>query len=256
MPSALDVVFAFVLVVVTTIFEYVYFWPRFRADIAAGRPGARYRAYRKGIIGQWLFALTALAIWIRNERSWSALGITIGHGWQLTASILIVLAAVGLLAVQLWSVLRLSAERRIRARPQLGAVAFMLPRTRQDETWFIVLSITAGFCEELLYRGYLAWLFSPWLGKAGALVAVTILFGIGHLYQGRKGAVRATIAGAVMAAIVLVTGSLIPGMIAHALIDIGGGTVGYLILRDDESSGDERGGTQVAPAALESAVPQ
>jgi hypothetical protein len=35
-----------------------------------------------------------------------------------------------------------------------------------------------------------------------------------------------------MAAIVLSTGSLIPAMIVHALIDIGGGTVGYLLLRD------------------------
>jgi hypothetical protein len=35
-----------------------------------------------------------------------------------------------------------------------------------------------------------------------------------------------------MAALVLVTGSLIPAMIVHALIDIGSGTLGYWLLRD------------------------
>ena len=60
----------------------------------------------------------------------------------------------------------------------------------------------------------------------GAMIAVVAIFGISHAYQGWKGAVKATIAGAVMAAIVLATGSLIPAMIVHALIDAGGGTVG------------------------------
>ena len=114
----------------------------------------------------------------------------------------------------------------------------MLPRTRQDETWFLILSATAGFCEEFLYRGYLAWFFAPWLGGIGAMIAVVAIFGISHAYQGWKGAVKATIAGAVMAAIVLATGSLIPAMIVHALIDAGGGTVGYWLLRDEGSADD------------------
>ena len=38
--------------------------------------------------------------------------------------------------------------------------------------------------------------------------------------------------GAFMAALVLVTNSLIPAMIVHALIDIGSGTLGYWLLRD------------------------
>lgn len=33
-PTLIDVVFAFLLLVVASIFEYVYFWPRFRADTA------------------------------------------------------------------------------------------------------------------------------------------------------------------------------------------------------------------------------
>ena len=81
-PAVIDVVFAFLLLVVASIFEYVYFWPRFRADTAADRPGARTRGYRRGVMGQWGFALGALGIWRLLSRPWSALGFTMPQGWR------------------------------------------------------------------------------------------------------------------------------------------------------------------------------
>jgi uncharacterized protein len=232
MPAFIDVAFVFLLLGVTTIFEYVYFWPRFRADAAAGRPGVRIWAYRRGIIAQWFFALFAIGIWIARGRPWSAMSLTLPRGWHLAVAGVIIVAAVALTVLQLWSVLRLPISRRIAVRPRLEALAFLLPRTRREEAWFVILSATAGFCEELLYRGYLVWFCAPWLGTVGGMLTIVVVFGLSHAYQGRQGTIKATIAGAVMAAIVLVTGSLIPAMIAHMLIDVGGGTVGYLLLRD------------------------
>jgi CAAX protease family protein len=249
MPTATDLVFVFALLVLATVYEYVYFWPHFRAAAAAGRPDARTWGYRRGVIGQWLFATTALAIWGLYERPWAALRLVFPHGWRLALGVVYVAAAVGLVVLQLWSVRRLSPERRIAARPKLGNVAFMLPRTAAEERWFVALSITAGFCEELLYRGYLVWIIAPWLGQLGAMAAVIAAFGISHAYQGRKGATRATIAGAVMAAMVLTCDSLIPAMLVHALIDIGGGTVGYWLQREQEPRSQEmRAPTSVARA--------
>ena len=232
MFSLVDVLFVFTLVVVASAFEYVYFWPRFRTDVAAGKPSARLSAYRRAVIGEWAFAVIAIAIWTAYARPWSALRLGLPHGSRLAFSLGIVVAAVALVVVQLWSVARLPVEGRIKARPKLDSIAFMLPRTAREQGWFLALSTTAGFCEELLYRGYLPWFFSPWLGDVGAMALVVVLFGIGHAYQGRSGAVKATLAGAFMAALVLITNSLIPAMIVHALIDIGSGTLGYWLLRD------------------------
>jgi len=232
MPTAADLVFVFLLLVVATIYEHVYFWPRFRALAAAGRPDARLWGYRRGVIGQWLFGIAALAIWRLYDRPWAALRLVFPQGWRLAFGAVYVALAVGLVVLQLWSVRRLSPERRIAARPKLGNVAFMLPCTAAEEGWFVTLSITAGFCEELLYRGYLVWIIAPWLGQVGAMAAILVAFGLSHAYQGRKGAIRATLAGAVMAAVVLSTGSLIPSMIVHALIDIGGGTVGFWLRQE------------------------
>src|SRR6185436_7096827 len=52
MPTLLDFAFLFILVVLTSIFEYYVFWPRFKAETTAGRPGARVRGYRRTIVGQ------------------------------------------------------------------------------------------------------------------------------------------------------------------------------------------------------------
>jgi membrane protease YdiL (CAAX protease family) len=45
------------------------------------------------------------------------------------------------------------------------------------------------------------------------------------------------ITGAVMAIVVLATRSLIPAMLLHALIDTEAATAGYLLMRDDPSTG-------------------
>jgi membrane protease YdiL (CAAX protease family) len=142
---------------------------------------------------------------------------------------------IAFVALQLRSFVRLGAARRVAARPKLGDVVFLLPHTRRELAWFLALSATAGTCEELLYRGYLVWFFSPWLGPAGAFVAVIVVFGIDHLYQGRQGAMRATLAGAVMTALAAVTGWLVPVMIIHALVDAGSGLVGYLLLSAEDA---------------------
>jgi membrane protease YdiL (CAAX protease family) len=232
MPTIVDAVYGFVLLFVTTVYEYTYFWPRFRAAVVADRPGTRTRAYRRALVGEWVLTLAALIIWAAAHRSWHDIGLTAPHGWRLAVGVLVVVLALTLIGLQLWPVLRLSVEQRIAARPKLGGLAFMIPRTARDERWFLALSITAGFCEELLYRGYLPWLFAPWLGRVGALLFVAVIFGASHLYQGRQGAIRATVAGVVMVGILLATSSLIPGMIVHAVIDVGGGTTGYWLLRD------------------------
>jgi membrane protease YdiL (CAAX protease family) len=233
MPAPIDVVFVFVLVVVASVFEHLYFWPSFRREIADGRADARVRGYRRVIVGQWAFAATALAIWISYGRSAGALRMTAPSGWRLALSITLVAVMVTLVFLQLRAVHRLSAARREAVRPRLGKVAFLVPHTRNEFRWFIALSATAGVCEELLFRGYLTWFLAPWLGTAGAFAAVVALFGIGHAYQGVKGATRATLAGAALTAIVAATGWLVPAMIVHALADAGSGTMGFWIFREE-----------------------
>ena len=232
MPAIADSLLVFALVILGSLFEYLWFWPRFRAAVAAGDPTARTRAYIKGVGMEWLFSAAALGVWSYYGRPTSALLLPLVPGWRLALGAGLVALMLALTALQLRQVMRLSTDRRAKVAPKLEAVAFMLPHTRREYRWFLLLSATAGICEELLFRGYLPWFFTPWLGTVGAYVAVLVLFGLGHAYQGRSGTLKATAAGAVMCLIVLATGSLIPAMIIHALIDAGSGTLGFLVLKE------------------------
>jgi membrane protease YdiL (CAAX protease family) len=233
MPGPIDYAFVAFFAVVLSVFEYLVFWPRFRAAILSGAPNARRDGYRRVLIGQWLIAGVAIAIWASAHRPWRDLGLVVPGGWRLAVSIALVAVVALLAALQLRSVLRVAPEKRAALRPKLGALAFLLPHTREEYRWFSALSITAGVCEELLFRGFLLWTLRPWLGLYGAALAVVVLFGAGHAYQGGSSGIRATAAGAAMTGIVLLTGWLIPAMAVHALMDLSAGVLGYVLLRDE-----------------------
>ena len=98
---------------------------------------------------------------------------------------------------------------------------WLLPESARERALFVALSISAGIGEELAYRAFLI----PALERASgslalAVVVSSIAFGMMHGYQQASGAIRASLLGALLAVPVLVTGSVLPSMAAHALYDI------------------------------------
>jgi membrane protease YdiL (CAAX protease family) len=92
----------------------------------------------------------------------------------------------------------------------------------QSMTW-IPVALSAGFCEELAFRGYLQKQFQAITGRAGwAVLIQAIVFGIGHLYEGVGQVARITLFGVLFGLLALWRKSLRPGMIAHAWSDIFG----------------------------------
>ncbi|HEV2805680.1 MAG TPA: type II CAAX endopeptidase family protein [Chthoniobacterales bacterium] len=101
---------------------------------------------------------------------------------------------------------------------------FLLPKTLPESATWIAVSLAAGFCEELVYRGYLQrQLWSRTRNLPLALVLQAAIFACGHLYQGWKPALVTAIYGLVFGLVAAWRRSIIPGAIAHAAIDIMGG---------------------------------
>jgi hypothetical protein len=112
------------------------------------------------------------------------------------------------------------------------AVTMLLPRTAAEMISYLALCVTAGFCEELLFRGYLQRQFSAWTGRVEvAVVLQAVVFGVGHLYQGWKGALIITLYGAMFGILAVMRKSLRPGMIQHTMQDSFTGIVGGLLIR-------------------------
>lgn len=96
----------------------------------------------------------------------------------------------------------------------------VLPRAPAELAIFLVLSLTAGFAEELIFRGYLLRQFTVLTKSvAAALIVQGIIFGSSHGYQGPKLMLIVTIYGCLFGVLAVWRRSLRPGMIAHALQD-------------------------------------
>ena len=114
----------------------------------------------------------------------------------------------------------------------LEAVKALLPRTAVEMVIWVCLSVTAGFCEEFVFRGYLQRQFLALTGKPEAAVVLqAIVFGAAHAYQGWKGAVTITVYGGLFGGLAAWRKSLRPGMMQHAAQDTFSGLVGSFLLR-------------------------
>jgi membrane protease YdiL (CAAX protease family) len=100
----------------------------------------------------------------------------------------------------------------------------LLPVNFLEYLPYAALAITAGVCEEFVYRGFAIAAFS----KVGlplwvVVILSSLLFGLAHAYQGRSGIVSTGIFGVLLAVGRLWIGSLVPVMMWHAGLDLAAG---------------------------------
>jgi len=186
-------------------------------------PRRKVFSYRRIVLVLWTAAIVA-CITLRSNVFfiWPSVRLTAqqkvgtSFGWGFA----IAFAVGSLLQVVL---VRRSAAAREKILRALKRFALILPVTHEERAWFALVSVTAGICEEILYRGFLIRYLSngPW--QAGLWIAVAIAsisFGLAHGYQGLSGIIGTALVGAVMAVIFLASGSLWLPMALHAIIDL------------------------------------
>jgi membrane protease YdiL (CAAX protease family) len=143
----------------------------------------------------------------------------IGGRWGTMKSVLLdVAVAAGFWLV--WSAVAM-AVGLLAGPSHAQPAAFLNPRGPVEVTLWVIMSMTAGFCEELVYRGYLQKQILALTGSATLAVMVqAIIFGAGHWYQGSKKVVIIAILGALFGLLAHWRKSLRPGMLSHAWEDV------------------------------------
>jgi membrane protease YdiL (CAAX protease family) len=199
--------------------------------VRAGIPGVRLAGYAEAMITQWLFAAATVAVWIHLDRDWTALGLLGLDGTRFAPGLLVAIGLGGLMLAQSLMVAR-REETHAQVRASVLPSLEILPVGKSEFHGFVALSLTAGVCEELLFRGLLPWFLSHWLGVSGGQLVALVAFAVAHSFMGWSGVVRALLAGGVFAALYLWTGSLLPGMLLHATVDIASGWMAYVVLRE------------------------
>jgi hypothetical protein len=104
-----------------------------------------------------------------------------------------------------------------------------LPRGPAEVALWIALSLSAGFSEEVVFRGYFQRQFAALTrSRLAGLLMQGLLFGISHGYQGPGAALRITLFGLLFGGLALWLRSLRPGIAAHAWTDLYAGWLSLL----------------------------
>jgi membrane protease YdiL (CAAX protease family) len=185
----------------------------------------RLSLYASTIAFQW--AVTGIAAW----RAWarglipSQLGITALDARRLALPTLA--GALFFLFFQWWNLRRVGRSPTAARATVLRVARLILPATLPEKLAYVALAVTAGVCEEFLYRGFATAAFLRIGLPNWAVVVITAaLFGLAHLYQGRNGVITTLLVGLVFGAGRIVYDSLAPVVIWHATVDLTGGLLG------------------------------
>jgi len=192
----------------------------------------RLRIYWSLLVSQWILVLLTVLLFASAGRSLADIGQSLGpRPMQTIVTACVMLAAFTLLS--LFTTRQLRNAKLSDLPHRMRRAGKILPQTGEERAWFALVALTAGVCEEILYRGFLPWFVDAHLGVVGVgYVVAAIIFGFGHAYQGRDGMVVTAVLGLFFGSVAYFVRSLVPGQLLHVAIDLVNGiAVGATLAR-------------------------
>lgn len=157
----------------------------------------------------WLWIASALAVVLigfrllftispsPGELSWLLLHPWVRYLVEALIAILFILSVVLPVGVVIWKKLT-NRPRKYSSADALKSFSYFFPATWTERRWWVFVCITAGVCEEALFRGFMLHYLHvfPWtLNLTLALLISSLIFGLNHLYQGAGGVAGTAIVG-------------------------------------------------------------
>jgi len=181
--------------------------------------------YASTIGFQWFaVAVVAWRAWAHGFSA-SQLGLTVHDKSRI---LIAAVAGAATIAALQWLNLRRVGRIPVEARGSLQAIAErILPQSAVELLPYLALAITAGLCEEFLYRGFvMAVLIHVGLQTWTVVLLSSALFGLAHSYQGRGGIVMTMLIGVILGLGRIAFESLVPVIFWHSAVDVVAGAVG------------------------------
>ncbi|MGZ4788355.1 MAG: CPBP family intramembrane glutamic endopeptidase [Terriglobales bacterium] len=194
----------------------------------------RVKLYVSTIVLEWLMVL--YVTWGIRKRI--TLRTLIGGRWNSVEDFLLDIAT----AVGFWIVaalvlaaigLALGLASTAHLKEMQHRIGSVLPESGNEIVLWILLSFTAGFCEEVIYRGYLQKQLGTLLRSAwGGVMLQGLIFGCSHAYEGWQTMVQIGAFGILFGILAHWRKSLRPGMMAHLAHDTAQGLAARWILEN------------------------
>jgi len=194
-------------------------WSYIRAQklLALGENDHRVFTYLLSIAAEW--AMVGYIAW-GVKRSGGSLRNLIGGRWVSVERFFIDVGIAGVFWIVSLLILLGVTKGVLHAKDNSAVLKLLAPHTGLEMLLWIFVALTAGFCEEVIFRGYLQQQFIAWSNRVPVGIGLSVLFfGAGHIYQGIAPAIGITVFGLLFSLLAYYRKSLRPGMMAHAWQD-------------------------------------
>lgn len=183
--------------------------------------------YLSASLSLFIMAFIVMAVWLIFGRTLIDIGLRQPNDnnlqWWLTLLFIVIYAADTVYTLS-------SRSHREKALEHLNKKTPFLPAVRSELPLYLVMCLSAGVFEEMVFRGFLVtycyYLFSgisyQWLW---AIILPTVIFSVAHYYQGAKAVIKSLVLSFLFGYIFLVSGSLLIVMFLHFLVNVTGGLV-------------------------------
>jgi membrane protease YdiL (CAAX protease family) len=102
-----------------------------------------------------------------------------------------------------------------------------LPKSKREFIWFNLLSLSAGICEEIIFRLFMFSYLLEHTNLVIAFILTNVIFAVTHIGSGKPNIISAFILGLLFTAIYYYTSNIWLSVILHSAIDINAGVLGH-----------------------------
>ena len=179
----------------------------------------------------WIPTLLLGYLFYKEELSVVSFGAVIENNWQNIFITSLLLLAIVYLLVLIRSI-QSNEELRDEIRNKFESFKDILPVTKNEMLIFtLIVSVSAGICEELLFRAYLYTFLDSHIGMVAAIFLSSVIFGLWHIYLGWQEVIRTSVMGALFCGIYIFTGNIILPILVHIFVDVYSGLMCYFAMR-------------------------
>jgi membrane protease YdiL (CAAX protease family) len=217
-------------------------YQQLKRDLKQGDPKARNHYYQRILTFECISATLALVALQFNIRNFQPGSLALTHSSILPLAVQggdfsedsflgiisglvggLVFATAAAILIRIWKNRQPQREQKKRWWHRfVPDFMDLLPTTPRERLLFAAVAISAGVCEELVFRGWLLYTLHNQLALNGtALILVgAACFGLAHYYQGAIGMIGTAFAAVLFTSLYVLSGSLLLPILLHILIDL------------------------------------
>lgn len=175
--------------------------------------------------GVFLLSLSALVIvsMLLNASAFQLIGLSfIFNIWYVLA-----LIVVSFIAYWAFAKITIADHKVEKIHREYKDILFLLPENKKQYNTSIAVSVIAGVCEEIMFRGFLYWQLQQYMPVIAAFLLTNILFAIGHGGTKLKNTLSTLVLGIIFSTAYVLTDSLWLSIVLHIMVDFYAMNLGY-----------------------------